>query len=268
MFSVVIRNKNESEALRRILPILIHQYKDDFNEIILVDNYSSDNSVEIAKSFNCKIEYIKDFTYGRAINLGLSKAENKYILLLSAHALPVGKSFFKTSLVALEKDSKIAGLRYINSMKNYELAFKNNFVVNKSLEHGLMAACAMVNKEVWLNHKFDELLPASEDKEWSLRVMKNDFKIMQVPETYFYFALRNQNKRLKRFSIETTAETILRKSRPPTYRKIILVSFYNIIFKSTLKFLKNVVYEIQLLKIKLKIRQEVIRYNRNNKLNP
>ena len=267
MFSIVIRNKNESEALKRILPILIYQYKDDFNEIILVDNYSTDNSVEIAESFNCKIQYIKNFTYGRAINLGISKAKNKYILLLSAHSIPIGKSFFKTSLVALEKDSKIAGLRYINSMKNYEIAFKDNYKVKKPLEHGLMAACAMVNKEVWKYHKFEEKLMFSEDKEWSKKVINNGYEISQVPETFFYFAKRSNKKKLLRFYNENLANSILKSMKPVSYKKIILASLYNIIIKTTLAFFTNVFYEIRLFKVKLRIRQDVIKYNRNNNLN-
>jgi hypothetical protein len=41
----------------------------------------------------------------------------------------------------------------------------------------LMAACAMVNKKVWHNNKFNEVLLFSEDKEWSARVIKRGMKL-------------------------------------------------------------------------------------------
>jgi len=98
MISIVIRNKNEAKALENTLPILIKQYSDYFDEIILVDNNSIDNSIEIAKKYNCKVIVINDFTYGKALNLGIEKASNEHILLLSAHVLPIGASFFKSAL--------------------------------------------------------------------------------------------------------------------------------------------------------------------------
>ena len=69
MISIVIRNKNEAEYLERTLYIVTKLYTNDFDEVVLVDNYSTDNSVAIANSYNCKVVFIKDFTYGIACEL-------------------------------------------------------------------------------------------------------------------------------------------------------------------------------------------------------
>ncbi|MDT8415692.1 MAG: glycosyltransferase [Flavobacteriaceae bacterium] len=260
MFSIVIRNKNESKALQRILPILYNQYSDDFDEIILVDNYSTDNSVEIAKQYHCRIEYIKEFTYGKAINLGISCAKNQYILLLSAHSVPIGKCFFKTALKTFKNDKNIAGLRFINSIKNYEIALNNNFITKNPLENGLMAACAMVNKEIWQRYTFDEKLMFSEDKEWSKRVIENNYKIIQLAETFFYFAERNNKNQLSRFINENTAQIILNKTEPTSISKIIFVFIYNILFKNLKNYFLSILYEFKLFKTKLIIRRNVLNY--------
>ncbi len=48
MISVVIRNKNQSKALAFLLKNLTERYIDDIDEIIVIDNLSTDNSKEIA----------------------------------------------------------------------------------------------------------------------------------------------------------------------------------------------------------------------------
>jgi rhamnosyltransferase len=104
--SIVIRNKNEAVALENTLSILTKVYSNDFKEIIVVDNLSSDESIEIANKYNCKIITIDDFTYGRAINFGINASISNYVLLLSSHAIPVGTAFFENTLIALNNGSK------------------------------------------------------------------------------------------------------------------------------------------------------------------
>lgn len=148
MISVVIRNKNESSALENVLSILTKLYSEDINEIIIVDNNSVDDSILVSNKYNCKVITIDKFTYGSATNLGISSANSKYVLLLSAHAIPVGKSFFKNTIQELQKSNTIAGVRFINSIENYNRAILNDFKVKDPLKFGLMTGCAIVNKEV------------------------------------------------------------------------------------------------------------------------
>ena len=147
MISVVIRNKNEAKLLERTLKVLTKFYKNDIDEIILVDNNSTDKSVEIANQYNCKIVHIDKFTYGKAINLGIESAKNDIILLLSSHAIPIGNSFFKNSIQFITEKNDWAGIRFINSAKNFERALESNFEVKQPLDFGLMAACCLVSKQ-------------------------------------------------------------------------------------------------------------------------
>ena len=163
MISIVIRNKNEAIYLERVLCILASQYSNDIDDIIVVDNNSTDNSLQVAKKYKCKILTIDKFTYGKAINMGILEAKNNYVMLLSAHAVPIGKSFFKNSIRFIKDKKDFAGLRFINSIENYERAIINNFKVHEPLKYGLMAACCIVSKEVWKNFSFNEELVFSED---------------------------------------------------------------------------------------------------------
>ena len=99
-FSVIIRNKNEEKWIGHCVQSIIDNlYKP---EIIIVDNNSSDESLDIVKTFiqdpqinmapnrnytDIKILNIEDYSPGKAINLGVRKAKKDYILIISAHCV-------------------------------------------------------------------------------------------------------------------------------------------------------------------------------------
>lgn len=253
MISIVIRNRNEGEALFGVLTILNKEYSDDVSEIILVDNESSDNSVEIAKQFNCKVVLIDNFTYGRAINLGIENSNNNFILLLSSHAIPVGKSFFKQALKAVKGDDSIAGVRFVSSIEDVKRAINNDYEVNDAINYGLTAACCLINKKVWLRHKFNENFIACEDKEWSSRVMNHGFKILNINEAFIYFAKRDQKSFVERYKKEKEANLLL-ANKKTTSRLYILSSFVKrLTVTNTVIYLKSVKKAFLLLEAELEI---------------
>ncbi|MCM2302766.1 MAG: glycosyltransferase [Flavobacteriaceae bacterium] len=209
--SVVIRNKNEAESLERVLKILTNVYNQDIGEIIVVDNLSVDSSIQVASKYNCKIVQIKDFTYGRAINQGIEVAKNDIILLLSSHAIPIGNHFFKSVFKVIIENKSIAGIRFINSVENYERAISNNYVVSEPLKNGIVAACCIINKKVWNQFKFNGELIGGEDKEWSQRVIDNDYIIYDLNETYIYFLNRSKQQLYNRYKVEIDINSSLFK---------------------------------------------------------
>lgn len=251
--SVVIRNRNEAFYLKKSLEILNKVYKKDILEIIVIDNESTDDSLEVAEAQGCRILKIFDFTYGKAINLGVSEAQSDFVLLLSAHAVPVGNSFFENSLEQMMMNPKVAGIRFINSISNYERALKNNFKIEDPLRFGLAAGCCMINKRVWNTYKFDETLPASEDKEWSLRVNNAGYDILDFNEGFFYFINRDQNSLVSRFRNETLAEYQLHNKKFPSRLKIFLSFLYSALIKNTAAFFKKIGYDYRIMKAKFYI---------------
>lgn len=253
--SVVIRNKNEASALREILSILTQVYSGDIQEIIVVDNNSTDNSREIAGEFNCRIVSIDRFSYGRAINTGIEEATSPYVLLLSSHAIPVGQNFFRNSILTITRSENIAGIRYINSFENYKRAFQNGFKVTNPIRFGIVAACCLVNKKVWQQFKFQEDLVFAEDKEWSQRVYNSGFQILDLNETYFYFPQRDSSNLLKRYRNETIAEYKLQNKKFPSEPRIIASFFKKILFTNSKNYFLTVVNDLSILNTKFKIRK-------------
>ncbi len=85
LISIIIVNWNGKRWLRSCLTSLISQtYKNI--EIILVDNKSTDNSVEIVKQLFPKVEIIQNTTnsgFAKANNMGILKSKGKYVVLMN-----------------------------------------------------------------------------------------------------------------------------------------------------------------------------------------
>ena len=94
--SVIIPNWNGKDLLKECLDSLRKQSYKEF-EIILVDNNSTDQSVEYVKNNYQEVRIIKlDKNYGfaRAINEGVKKSLAKYVIFLN-NDTEVDKNWFK-----------------------------------------------------------------------------------------------------------------------------------------------------------------------------
>ena len=111
MISVLIRNKNESKTLDKTLKSIYAQHFNVPFEIVIIDDGSSDNSIEVANRYGCKVVPLdKPFTYGYAINFGLKHCQYDIILLLSSHNILISNDF-SGKLVEYFEKPKVAGVR-------------------------------------------------------------------------------------------------------------------------------------------------------------
>ncbi|MES4787414.1 MAG: hypothetical protein C4294_18210 [Nitrospiraceae bacterium] len=81
LISVVIPTKNSAKTLNMCLRSIKGQSYQN-TEIIVVDGYSSDGTVEIAKKYRCKVLFEKSLLGARA--KGIEEAQGEYILLLDS----------------------------------------------------------------------------------------------------------------------------------------------------------------------------------------
>ena len=102
--SVIICAKNEAENLKRFLPSIISQDYPDF-EIILINDASYDNSLEIMENFARKynnikvvnVENIEAFWGNKkyALTLGIKASKNDFLLFTDADCKPLSKYWIK-----------------------------------------------------------------------------------------------------------------------------------------------------------------------------
>lgn len=110
--SVVIMAKNEADIIGRTLQSL-SGFTDD---IVLLDNGSTDKTVEIASQSGCRVIHTDFIGYGPTKNKGIEAAKYDWILSLDADECPD-----RTLLDA------IAGIDFANSEIVYDLDFKTYF---------------------------------------------------------------------------------------------------------------------------------------------
>lgn len=82
-FSVIIPVYNVEKYIRRCITSVINQTFKDY-EIIVINDGSTDNSIEIAKEFSVKIINSPHVSVSEARNLGVKKAKGEYILFLDS----------------------------------------------------------------------------------------------------------------------------------------------------------------------------------------
>ena len=128
--SIVVCAKNEAENLQEFLPSILNQKYSDF-EVVLVNDASSDDTLEIMESFaklhtNIKIvnvENVEVFWGNKkyALTLGIKKASHKNLLFITPNVAELSENWItETSGLFSEENEIIVG--YNNFQKSGGLA--------------------------------------------------------------------------------------------------------------------------------------------------
>ena len=201
--SVIIRTKNEQHwighAIQSVLDFL------NKPEIIIVDNYSSDKTIDIVNTFkedpllkkkdnpnytNIKIIKIDDYTPGRSINMGVTNATSDIILILSSHCVLTKFNLdeiindLKTYVAIFGKQIPVLNGKKI--VPRYVWShFTSERVVNMYSDmedrYFLHNAIAVYQRDYLLKNKFDENLIGKEDRYWAIDAIKGQGKILYEP---------------------------------------------------------------------------------------
>lgn len=183
--SIIVRCYNESELIGKLLHGIDRQTISDY-EIVLVDSGSTDGTLEIAEDFDVdKIEYIEptEFSFGRALNYGVSAAEGEYCVIASAHVYPERDDWLENLLEMFDENiALVYGKQRGNSVTTFsesrifEQWFPDHNI--ESQEHPFCNnANAAIRREVWEEVRYDEGLPGLEDVEWCKRVQEEGYDI-------------------------------------------------------------------------------------------
>lgn len=82
-FSIIIPNYNKEEYVRETLESIFNQTYKNF-EVIVVDDGSTDKSIEIIKEFDIKLFHTNRKRAGGARNVGIDNATSDYIIFLDS----------------------------------------------------------------------------------------------------------------------------------------------------------------------------------------
>ena len=202
LVSIIIRTKNEEQWIAHCLEMVFKQtYKD--LEVIIVDNDSSDYTVDIAKRYPVdKIISIAEFRPGLAINDGIRASKGKFIVCLSAHCIPKQTNWL-TQLLSNFSEESVAGvygrqlpLAYTDAIGKRDLLMV--FGQDKRVQikdYFFHNANSMFRREVWEKFNFDELVTNIEDRVWGKAVIDAGFKLIYEPlaSVYHHHGLHQGN---------------------------------------------------------------------------
>jgi len=130
--SVIITTKEESGNIANCLKSVIQQdYPKEKMEIILVDNHSTDNTVEIARKYLDAV-YVIGPNRAAQLNYGAKKAAGKYILYLDSDMI-LSKNLIGECVDMCEKDTyialyipeKILSKSHFAKVRSFERSFYN-----------------------------------------------------------------------------------------------------------------------------------------------
>ena len=189
--SVIIRNRNEAETLRQIFAALDQQTLD--HEVVVVDNESTDGSVELATSRGATVVSIAtvDFSYGGSLNRGMEATTHDHVVVLSGHSIPVGPRFLEDATAPMA-DPTVAAVRLLRADKAPELADWPGRTpigagdVGAMVKRGPIASGCVFRRSVWEQIPFDDSLDSDEDKAWGVAAAQAGYVVAPAPAVYVY----------------------------------------------------------------------------------
>jgi glycosyltransferase involved in cell wall biosynthesis len=188
--SIVIRAYNEEEHIGRLLSGVLQQTVKDI-QVILVDSGSTDATVSIASRYPVELVHIRpqDFTFGRSLNIGITKAEAEFIIIASAHVYPVYPDWIELLLEPFN-DLGVA-LSYGKQRGTEHSQFSENQIFHQwfpdqprpAQKHPFCNnANAAIRRSFWEQYSYNEALPGLEDLDWARWAQQQGHGIVYVPE--------------------------------------------------------------------------------------
>ena len=202
---IIIRTKNEDRWLKATLEKVFNQKYKNFL-VVIVDNYSTDRTIEIAKRYKTKIFRIKKFMPGKALNLPVNRIKSKYVVCLSAHCIPTNENWLGNLLKPL-KNKQVAATygkqlpMFNTESQNYrdlKIVFGNDKKVQKK-DYFFHNANSAIKSSLLKKYPFSNVATNIEDRLWAKQILdsKKNFQIIYEPKAavFHHHGLHQSNNK-------------------------------------------------------------------------
>lgn len=199
--SAVIITKNEEDNIARCIKAI----QNIADEVVVIDNFSEDKTVEISKSVGAKV-YQKEWEgFGKQKNFGVRQASHDNILALDADEIPDEEAIEEI------KTLKASGLKGV-----YEFKMMHNYF-GKFLKHGLETPeykKRLFNKTIvtWNDNLLHEGL-----------IIPEDYPVIKLKGVLKHYSYPTIQKYLRKANLYTTigAEQLYKRGKRNYFFKLI-----------------------------------------------
>lgn len=269
--TIVLRTYNEQDWIAHCLKAIRKQKFKNY-EIIIVDNFSTDNTLKVARAFGVnKIVRIKKFVPGKALNMGSKVAKGKILVYLSAHCIPENDKWLE-SLIFNFKNPKVAAVYGKQSpikfsraedIRDLYITFGNERRVQKK-DYFFHNANSAIRKSIWKKIPFSNTLTNIEDRDWSKKIIDKKYHIVYEPKSnvFHYHGIHHGTNTKRLQSTIKVIKKIEKKQflqipetfKPENIKLLIVLNFSN--------YQDNKFYK----KILIKTLDDVLKLNFNKKI--
>lgn len=186
MISIVIPVFNEERYLAECLNSLMAlDYEKSEYEIILVDNGSTDRTLEIARTYPIKVLIREGVKVGAVRNYGVVQAQGEYIVFLDSDCV-VEPSWLKYGISRIQNaENLVLGGQYL--LRENPSWLEKYWVLNNSRSQiyltTLVGGCIFIKKNVFIGiGGFNEKLNAGEDSDLTYRLKELGYNIEIDPK--------------------------------------------------------------------------------------
>ena len=195
--SIIIRNKNEQDFIGFAIQSCLDFF--DKPEIIIVDNNSTDESMQVVQNFNNRTNIITkkldNYKPGESINKGVESASKDFILVLSAHAQIIDFDFellknnLQTHMAVFGKQIPVHRGKKITPGYIWS-NFGDNEKINKfskiEKRHFLHNAFCFYKRKTLIDHPMPEKYSGKEDRYWAKYIIEKDYTYLYNPKFKCY----------------------------------------------------------------------------------
>jgi glycosyltransferase involved in cell wall biosynthesis len=214
--SIVIANHNKAETIGKCLESIFSSRYKNF-EVIVVDDHSEDNSVEVIKNFPCKLISLESHMgASKARNIGALNSKGEVLFFIDADCLLLEDTLSKINKTFAEYNSEnniVIGGTYtpVPYDDKFFSTFQSifiNYSETKNKEPDYIATHAMVIDAQLFRQKGGfpiDFLPILEDVEFSHRLRKAGVKLLMNPDIVV--------RHIFNFSLMKSLQNAFRKSK-------------------------------------------------------
>lgn len=187
--SIIIRTLNEERYLPELLKGIAEQVSELSHEVVLIDSGSTDQTLDIARHFGCRILHISraEFSFGRSLNRACEAARGRYFVLVSGHCIPCDSHWLQSLVSPLTEGA--VHYTYGRQLGGPQTHWSEHQIFAKYFPEACQIPqegfyCNNANSallaSIWAQYRFDEDLTGLEDMHLGKRLVADQGSIGYV----------------------------------------------------------------------------------------